>query len=221
MGGLHVYLLLVLFSSCLYGSGCVKEKVEKRILFLGDSFTEGMGVPASKSFPAILQQRLRSTFPQWQVENAGISGDTTEDALLRLDPLLARHVDVLMVSLGINDVGHGFPGEQTEENLNQILQRVRTKYPDVPIILGGMTQHQSWFPNPDNTWDELYERMAKAYGAQLIPFLLEGVAGNLNLNIEDGFHPDEKGYLIIAETVWPYLEKAIQQVEATNRLGGE
>ena len=165
-------------------------------MILGDSLTAGLGLPVDQSYPALLQQRLKAEGSNYQVVNAGVSGDTSAGGLSRLDWALAGDVRVLVVALGGNDGLRGLPPEQLKENLAQIISRTQKR--GIKVILAGMEAPPNYGQEYTAAFRKTYQDLAKKYRVALIPFLLEGVAGAPALNQGDGIHPNERGAEIVA-----------------------
>ena len=186
---------------------------EKVILFFGNSLTAGYGLEPAEAFPALIQQKLDSLGYDYRTVNAGLSGETTASGLSRLDWVLERQpVDIFVLELGANDGLRGIEPTETQRNLAAIIDQVRATNPAVDIVLAGMLVP----PNMGNAYTERFQKVfpavAEAKGVALIPFLLEGVAGEPELNQADGIHPTAPGQKIVAENVWetikPLLEAA-------------
>lgn len=187
--------LIILFFSL----GFTSEK--KTILFYGDSLTAGYGLSKEQAFPAIIDRQLNSNADQYKVINAGLSGETTAGGLNRLDWILKESVDIFILELGANDGLRGLPLSQTESNLQQIIDKVKEKNPNVEIIIAGMMVPPNLGEEYTENFKSIYPRLAKKNNASLIPFLLQGVAGDENLNLADGIHPNVEGHKIVANNV--------------------
>jgi acyl-CoA thioesterase I len=173
------------------------------ILCFGDSLTAGFGVSAKEAYPARLQQRLiEEGFPH-RVVNAGLSGDTTAGALSRLTWSLKANPTLAIVTLGANDGLRGQDIAAMKKNLTQIIQQL--KKAKVQIILGGMKIPPNYGLEYTNAFAKVYPELAQEHSLPLIPFFLEGVAGNQALTLSDGIHPNETGYSLILENVWKTL----------------
>ena len=188
-------------------ASCLTSGVEPRIvLCLGDSLTAGYGLDKSQAFPAMLQQKVDRAKWNFQVINAGLSGETTAGGLRRIDWFLKRKIDVLILALGGNDALRGISPSTTETNLDEIIIRARSKYPNVRVIVAGMLVPPNWGADYCNKFKAIFPKLAKKHQAQLIPFLLEGVGGHPELNFPDGIHPTAEGHQIVAENVWKVLK---------------
>jgi len=138
--------------------------------------------------------------------NAGLSGETTAGGLTRLDWVIRQHVDIFVLELGANDGLRGLPLEQTQKNLQQIIDRVKAKFPDVKVVIAGMMVPPNMGPEYTAKFKKIFPDIAKKNNATLIPFLLQDVAGNEKLNIEDGIHPNPEGHKIVADNVVKVIE---------------
>jgi acyl-CoA thioesterase I len=182
---------------------------EPLVVFLGDSLTAGMGLAENQAYPALLEKKLEKEGTPVRILNAGVSGDTTAGGLARLDWLLGQKPDVVVVGLGANDGLRALPVEQTEKNLREIVRR--SKAAGAEVLLLGMLMPPNYGPDYTAQFAEMYPRIAEDLDVPLVPFLLEGVGGVRELNLEDGIHPNAKGQEILAENVLPYLEKILNQ----------
>jgi acyl-CoA thioesterase-1 len=182
------------------------EKKKKTILFFGNSLTAGYGVELSEAFPGLIQKRLDSLNLPYKVVNAGVSGETTASGNSRIDWVLRQPVDVFILELGGNDGLRGIPLAETRKNLQAILDKVKAKYPDVKIILGGMQVPPNMGSAYTSEFRSLYPELAQKNNVSLIPFLLEKVGGERELNLPDGIHPTPEGHKLVAENVWAVLE---------------
>jgi acyl-CoA thioesterase-1 len=185
---------------------CAASASGGTILFLGDSLTAGLGVAPSQAFPAIIQAKIRAAHLPFDVKNAGVSGDTTAGGLSRLDWILQSPIDVLVLELGANDGLSGLPITAMKNNLQAIIDRVKTKNPRVKIVIAGMQIPPNYGADYANDFRATFEKLAEKNHAALVPFLLEGVGGHAELNQADHIHPTPAGHKIVAENVWRVLE---------------
>lgn len=181
------------------------EEDQKVILFFGNSLTAGMGLDPEESYPAVIQRRIDSLGLDYQVINAGLSGETTASGRNRLDWILNQEVDVFVLELGANDGLRGIPLAETRENLQAIIDRVREHNPDTEIVLAGMQIPPNLGREYTEGFRKIFPELAQRNNIRLIPFLLEDVAGNPELNQGDGIHPTAEGYRIVADNVWKVL----------------
>jgi acyl-CoA thioesterase-1 len=178
----------------------------KTVVVLGDSLAAGLGVDETEAFPALLQQKIDAAGWKYTVVNAGVSGDTSADGLNRIDWLLRRKLDVLLLELGGNDGLRGLPVSATKRNLQSIIDRVKQKYPQAQIVIAGMQMPPNMGADYTNSFKRIFPDLAEKNHAVLIAFLLEGVGGNPSLNQADQIHPTAQGHKIIAENIWKVLK---------------
>ncbi|MBU2525540.1 MAG: arylesterase [Bacteroidetes bacterium] len=188
-----------------------KTLTEKTILFFGTSLTAGLGLDLSEAYPAIIQQKIDSLDLDFTVVNAGLSGDTSASGLSRIGWVFSQNIDVLVLELGANDGLRGIPLDETERNLQEIIDFVRAKNPEVEIVLAGMQMPPNMGPDYTSTFKDLFPKLAKKNQLQLVPFLLDGVGGHPELNQADGIHPTAAGQKILAQNVWAVLKSVIIQ----------
>ena len=181
-----------------------------KIVVLGDSLTAGLGLAVRDAYPALLQERLKTQGLNFEVVNAGVSGDTSAGALSRLDWSLQGNVRVLIVALGGNDGLRGLPPEQLQQNLAQIIERAQARR--VEVILAGMEAPPNYGRDYIVSFHKVYPALAKRYGVALVPFLLQGVAGTETLNQADGIHPTAAGARIVADNVWAVLKPVAERL---------
>ena len=182
---------------------------KKTIVFFGNSLTAGYGVSPSEAFPAIIQKRIDSLGLPYQVVNAGVSGETSSGGKTRIDWILREPVDIFVLELGANDGLRGTPLSETKKNLQDIIDKVKAKYPDSKLVFAGMEIPPNMGQAYTTEFRNIYTELAAKNNMTLIPFLLEGVGGEPELNQADGIHPNEEGSLIVAKNVWKQLEKLL------------
>jgi len=180
-----------------------------KVVFLGDSLTAGYGLPASQAYPSLVQQRLREAGLAAEVVNAGVSGDTSAGGLRRLEWSLDGNVRVLVVALGGNDALRGLSTDELRRNLAAIIERGRRRR--VTVILAGMEAPPNLGTTYTSAFRQVYRDLAAEYRLALIPFLLQGVAGDAALNQADGIHPNAAGARKVADLVFPSVERAIRE----------
>jgi acyl-CoA thioesterase I len=182
-----------------------------RLVVLGDSLTAGLGLPPGQAFPGRLQAALRAKGWDVEVVNSGVSGDTAADGLARYDWAVPADADALIVELGANDMLRGLPPEQTKKTLAAILDKAKAA--KIPVLIAGMRAAPNLGAEYDRAFDAIYPDLAKADGAALYPFFLDGVAGDPKLNQPDGLHPKAEGVAIIVERILPSVEEILKQVK--------
>lgn len=179
---------------------------EKQILIFGDSITAGYGLEQDQAFPAFLQQKMDSLGLNHNVVNAGLSGETSAGGLRRIDWVLQQHVDVFVLELGGNDGLRGIDPENTKQNLQGIIDKVAEQYSDAEIILTGMEAPPNMGEQYTSEFRAIFYELAEENDVIFMPFVLQDVAGDPELNQADGIHPTESGHRVIAENLWEYLE---------------
>lgn len=180
------------------------------VVFLGNSLTAGMGVSPLEAYPALVQQSIDQAGLAFRVVNAGVSGETTAGGLRRVEAILGEGPTVLVVALGGNDALRGVPPAQVRENLQGILDRARSSSQILRIVIMGMLAPPNLGQAYTNAFREVFPDVAVANDADLVPFLLEGVAADPELNQADGIHPTAEGHRVMAETVWQVLEPSLR-----------
>lgn len=181
-----------------------------RIIFLGDSLTAGLGLDAERNFPSLIGQRLKKEGYPYQVVNAGVSGDTSAGGLRRLEWALGEgDPKILLVALGGNDGLRGLPPPDLERNIAAIIEEGQRR--GLTVILAGMEAPPNYGPEYTAAFRQTYQDLARKYRVRLIPFLLQGVAGDSSLNQGDGIHPNERGARMLADTVWHALEPVLKK----------
>lgn len=222
-GRFHVFSRIACLMLCL--SGCAQKEgaapAEKaappatrpaaRILAFGDSLTAGKDLPDpdQEAYPAALERLLNEKGYAVSVINAGRSGDTTFDALARLDYHLADGPDIVIVALGSNDTFQGKRLSDIEKNLEVAVSRVQAK--GVRAILCGMKTFPNMGPEYAGGYEAIFPRVAQKHGAPLVPFLLEGVAGDPSLNLADGIHPNARGHERMAQNLLPAVLEVLKK----------
>ncbi len=212
--------LLVLSFIILYGcnresdQSIAEQSVEApvyqgTVIVLGDSLSAGLGVAENDAWPALLEMKLQSSGFNWQVINAGISGETSSGALSRIKWILAQEPDIVILETGANDGLRGIPIGLVRENIGAAVRQMQEH--KVTVVLAGMQIVQNLGAEYAKAFADIYPAVAEETGCLLIPFLLQGVVGEKELNQADTIHPNEKGHMRIAETVFPFIRQSIGQ----------
>lgn len=186
----------------------------KTVLFLGDSITAGYGLDLDQAYPGVIQKKIDARGWKVKVVNAGQSGDTTAGGLGRLEWLLKNRIDVLVIELGANDGLRGLSPEQMRKNLQAIIDRAKKGYPEMKIVIAGMKVPPNMGGDYARRFEAAFIDVAKQNRAAFIPFILEGVGGMRELNLEDGIHPTAKGHQIVADNVWKVLEPILRSLQS-------
>ena len=184
----------------------------KTILVLGNSLSAGFGLKSSQAYPALLAKKLRAAGLNFQVTNASQTGGTTEGGLERLPAHLKRKIDIFILELGINDAFRGVPVDQIQNNLQQMIDKVKARNPDVRVLIAGIQLPNYAADDYVFAFGKMFAELAAKNGASLVPYLLDGVAGDPSLNLPDGIHPNAAGQKILAENVWRILEPVARKV---------
>lgn len=182
------------------------------ILVFGDSLSDGFMLPRSEAYPALLAEKLHAAGLNFRVVNASASGGTTQGGLDRLPPHLKHRIDILVLELGINDAFRGVSIDQIQSNLQQIIDKVKTRNPNVRVVIAGMQLPNYTSDDYVAAFGKMFADLAAKNGAALVPYLLGGVGGDPALNLPDGIHPNTAGQKILAENVWRVLEPIAREV---------
>jgi len=178
-----------------------------RILAFGDSLTAGFGVAPEDAFPVQLAARLKADGYRVEVENGGVSGDTTSGGLARLDWALRGHPQLVLLELGANDALRGIDPKLTRANLDAMLARLKAA--QTAVLLIGMKAPGNWGVDYQASFDAIYPDLARKYGVPLYPFFLDGVALDQNYNQPDGLHPNPAGVAVIVGRILPVIERML------------
>ena len=184
----------------------------KTILVFGDSLSDGFMLKRSEAYPALLAKKLRGAGLNFLVTNASASGGTTDGGLQRLPPHLKHKIDILILELGINDAFRGVPIDQIQNNLQEIIDKVKARNPNARVVIAGIQLPGYAADDYVSAFGQMFADLAAKNRAALVPYLLETVAGNPSLNLADGIHPNAAGQKILAENVWIVLEPVAREV---------
>jgi acyl-CoA thioesterase-1 len=180
------------------------------VLFVGTSLTAGLGVDPDEAFPALIQRKIDAAGLRYRVVNAGVSGETSAGARRRIGWLLRQRVAVLVLETGANDGLRGQDPEATRQNIQAIFDAARRPPPPPRLVLVAMEALPNYGEDYRRRFRAIYPEVAEANGATLVPFLLQGVAGDPRLNQPDGIHPTAEGHARVAENVWRVLRPVLQ-----------
>jgi len=173
------------------------------IVAFGDSLTSGPGLTQAQTYPALLQQRILAEGLRFRVVNAGVTSDTTTDALRRFDDALVPEARIMILAIGINDGLRGVPVATVERNVMAMVERAKSR--GIAVLLCAMEAPPIGGLNYTIEFHRVFTRVADRHGVTLVPFFLLRIVGNPDLNLGDGFHPNAAGHRVIADTLWPYL----------------
>ena len=188
------------------------QATNRAVLVLGDSIAAGYGVEPEEGFVSLLQKKVQEAKLPFTVVNGGVSGDTTSGGLRRIDWLLRRKIDVLLIELGGNDGLRGITPGASRTNLQAIIDKAKAKYPDVRVIVAGMQMPTNMGRDYTDEFAAIFKTVAKQNAATLIPFLLQGVGGDPKLNQPDMIHPNPAGHRIVAENCWTALKPVLDEL---------
>lgn len=184
-----------------------------RIVALGDSLTSGHGIGTAASFPSVLQAKIDAEGFDYTVLNAGVSRDTSAQALQRLDAALSGDVRILIVALGVNDGLRGVPVAQVRQNLTRIIETAQSR--KIAVVLCAMEALPIYGWTYAKSFHAVYAELAAHYRIPLVPFVMMNVLGNSQLLLPDHIHPNANGARAIADTIWPYLQPLLKRVRVT------
>ena len=173
------------------------------IVAFGDSLTSGPGLSRAQTYPALLQQRITSEGYRYRVMNAGVTGETSSDAMPRLNDALVPETRIMILALGINDGLRGIPVATVERNLTTMIERAQTR--GIRVLLCAMEAPPIGGLGYTIDFHRMFTRLADRYKVPLVPFFLTGIIGNDGLDLDDTLHPNAAGHRVIADAVWPYL----------------
>jgi acyl-CoA thioesterase-1 len=185
---------------------------KKAILVFGDSLSDGFMLQRSEAYPALLAKKLDAAGLNFQVTNASASGGTTQGGLERLPPHLNHRIDIFILELGVNDAFRALPVDQIQNNLQQIIDKVKARDRNVRVVIAGMQLPNYGADDYVFAFGRMFTDLATKNNAALVPYLLQGVAGDPSLNLPDGIHPNAAGQKILAENVWRVLEPIAREL---------
>lgn len=182
-----------------------------RVVLLGDSLTAGLGLAQEQSIPSLLQRRLDAEGHEYEVVNAGVSGDTSAGGVSRLEWSLDGDVRVLVIELGANDGLRGLPVPAMKRNLSEIIARAKRR--GIKVLLTGMEAPPNYGATYTAEFRQAFRDVAREHDVAFVPFFLEGVAGLPSLNQGDGIHPNPDGAQVVARTIWESLEPLLEPAD--------
>ena len=181
----------------------------KTVMVLGDSISAGYGIEPQQAWVNLLQKRLDQQYPkQHKVVNASVSGETTSGALARLPKLLQTHKpNVVVIELGGNDGLRGQPPQMIQKNLVKLIQQ--SQKANATVVVLGMKMPPNYGTAYSKAFENNYKVVSQQYKVKLLPFFLEGVAGNKSLMQKDLVHPNGKAQPILLNLAYPYIKGAL------------
>ena len=190
-------------------AGPAAATAKPRVVFLGDSLTAGLGLPSDQSYPSLIGKKLEAKGYDFEIVNAGVSGDTSAGGLRRLDWSLEGDVRALVLALGANDGLRGLPTVEMKKNLAAVIERARSR--NIPVVLAGMEAPPNFGPDYTREFRQVYTDLAREHDVRFVPFMLLGVAGIPALNQGDGIHPNARGAEMVADLIWAELEPVMRR----------
>lgn len=182
---------------------------EGTVIALGNSLTAGLGVAQKEAYPALLEEKLQKNGYNWQVINAGISGETSSGALSRINWIIARKPDIVILETGANDGMRGIPPDVIRKNISRAVTLLQEA--GIEVVLAGMQMLQNLGPAYTREFEAIYPAVAEERQVILVPFFLKQVAGDPALNLPDGIHPSPEGQRLVTQTVFPFVLEAIRK----------
>ena len=181
-----------------------------KILAFGDSLTAGFGLTEKESYPYLLQQKLEADGYNYEVLNLGVSGETSYGGLERIDWALEQeNIEILILELGANDLLRGLPVKKMKENLGTIIKKAKAK--NIKVLLCGMLAPDAMGEQYQRDFVMAFPDLAKEYDVEFMPFVLENVAMDKDLNQADGIHPNAKGSKIMTQNIYTYLKPLLEK----------
>jgi len=206
------FLMLLMVPGCQEESNTLQAQPEKnfegRIVAVGDSLTEGLGVEEELAYPAVLEKKLQARGYPFKVVNAGISGETSSGTLARIKWILTLNPDIVILVIGANDGFRGIDPELIRTNIHTIVKEL--KHNNVIVVLGAMQIVQNLGKDYTTAFAKIYTEIARSENIIFTPFFLKGVAANRQLNQADGIHPTAEGYQVIVDNIMPSVVEAIE-----------
>jgi acyl-CoA thioesterase-1 len=179
------------------------------IVCFGDSLTAGYGLETSQSYPAVLQRELDRSGYRYRVVNSGVSGETTQDGLARVAMVVAEKPAVVILEFGANDGLRGVPVPAMESNLAKMIESLQAAH--TQVLLAGMTLPPNYGPDYIRRFETAFRNVAAKYHVKLMPFFLQGVAGNSQFLLQDGLHPNAEGTRRVAGQVFDALKPLLKK----------
>jgi acyl-CoA thioesterase-1 len=173
------------------------------IVAFGDSLTSGPGLRPDETYPALLQKRITGEGRDYRVVNAGVTGDTSNEALHRFDAALVRGAEIIILAIGGNDGLRRVPVATVERNIATMIERAQTR--GIQVLLCQMEAPPLRGLSYTIEFHRIFTRLSDRYKVPLVPFFLLGIVGNDDLDLDDTLHPNAAGHKVIADTIWPHL----------------
>ena len=205
----RIFLLVILSAMVLLSAAAQAVRKPIKILILGDSLTEGLGVDKDDAFPALLNKKLKAWRDGYQVINGGSSGSTSASGVRRLKWYEKAQPDIVLLALGSNDGLRGVKPAETRKNVDAAIRYCLDKH--WQVILAGLKVPPNYGAEYAGEFAKIYPELAKEHKLAIVGFLLDGVAGEAGFNQADGIHPNEKGHLRIAENLFAFFKPLLEK----------
>ncbi len=207
-----IYLLAIgLFVLIVSSLSTASEAVPIKVLFLGDSLTEGYGINKAKAYPSVVKEVLESEGHKVEILNGSVSGSTTASCLSRLRWFAKTKPALVFVALGGNDGLRGIKVESSQSHLEKCITYAQKE--KIRVIISGMMVPPNYGPDYSQAFENMYPSLSKKFNVKLMPFLLVDVAGKKALNQEDGIHPNESGHEVMGKNVAAFMLKILRTMK--------
>lgn len=202
--------LMTVFSALVFALVASTAQAAQTIVVFGDSLSAAYGIPPNTGWVALLENKLKSQNSSYKVVNASISGETTSGGLTRFDQMLKTHQpNIVVIELGANDGLRGLSLNEMQSNLNSMITKAKSK--NATVMLLGMKIPPNYGIQYTQKFSAIYDHLAQKYQLSLVPFFLDGVAGNRSLVQDDGLHPTAAAQPKLLENIWPKLESLLKK----------
>ena len=188
----------------------ITAQAAQTIVIFGDSLSAAYGIQSNKGWVALLESKLKQQNSEYKVINASISGETTSGGLTRFDQMLKTHQpEIVVIELGANDGLRGLSLNEMQSNLNSMIAKAKAK--NATVMLLGIKIPPNYGIQYAQKFSAIYATLAQKYDLNLVPFFLDGVAGNRKLIQDDGLHPNAVAQAKLLENIWPKLEELLKK----------
>jgi acyl-CoA thioesterase-1 len=208
--GFLTQLLITWVTFILIALVAITAQAAQNIVIFGDSLSAAYGIQSNKGWVALLESKLKQQNSEYKVINASISGETTRGGLTRFDQMLKTHQpEVVVIELGANDGLRGLSLNEMQSNLNSMIAKAKAK--NATVMLLGIKIPPNYGIQYTQKFSAIYATLAQKYNLNLVPFFLDGVAGNRKLVQDDGLHPTAVAQAKLLENIWPKLERLLKK----------
>lgn len=208
--GFLTQLLITWVTFILIALVAITAQAAQNIVIFGDSLSAAYGIQPNKGWVALLESKLKQQNSEYKVINASISGETTSGGLTRFDQMLKTHQpEIVVIELGANDGLRGLSLNEMQSNLNSMIAKAKAK--NATVMLLGIKIPPNYGIQYAQKFSAIYATLAQKYDLNLVPFFLDGVAGNRKLIQDDGLHPNAVAQAKLLENIWPKLEELLKK----------